>query len=305
MKTLIKVLDPLYWKKFLPAVFIAVICVVAKTGFCSDTDVPVEYSKFGQEQASDFQSVDSLFSLYQPYLENISAYQPMYFLLGADPEESKFQVSLKYRFLSPETKLGQKYPWSSRFYLAYTQTSFWDLGSASQPFKDTSYKPELFFVSPVIYKGELHASRLFVQAGFQHESNGRGGEASRSTNFAYIRPIFVFYHESTQLGFQISPRLQAYIGNDDATNPDLDRYRGYFDIEIKAGHADGLVFASRFRPAAEGGSLSLDLTYPLHRMLPVDIDVYLQAQYVNALAESLLDYRERTRAVRLGISIVR
>ena len=295
----------MYWKKLLPLIILTVICVVSKNGFCSDTDGPKERSKGLQEQASDFQSLDSLFSLYQPYLENISPYQPMYFLVGTDPEESKFQISLKYRFLSPETKFGEKYPWSRRFYLAYTQTSFWDLSSASQPFKDTSYKPELFFVSPAIYSGALHAGRLFVQTGFQHESNGRGEEASRSTNYAYLRPIFIFYHESTQLGFQISPRLQAYIGNDDATNPDLDRYRGYFEMEIKAGHADGLVFASRFRSAAEGESLLLDVTYPLHRMLPVDVDVYLQAQYVNALAESLLNYRERTRAVRLGVSIVR
>jgi len=300
-----KILNRLYSKKLLSAILITMICAAPENGFGADTAGRVESSWIPQAQTSASHSLDSLFSIYQPYLENISAYRPMYFLVGTDPEESKFQISLKYRFFSPGTKLGQKYPWSRRFYLAYTQTSFWDLGSASQPFKDTSYKPELFFVSPAIYRGAPHASRLFIQTGFQHESNGRGEEASRSTNYGYIRPIFIFYHEETQLGFQISPRLQAYVGNDDTTNPDLDRYRGYFDMEIKAGHADGLVLGSRLRLAAEGESLYLDLTYPLHRLLPVDLDVYLQAQYVNALAESLLDYRDRTRAARLGISIVR
>ncbi|MFP4194141.1 MAG: phospholipase A [Desulfobacterales bacterium] len=229
----------------------------------------------------------------------------MYFLVGTEPEESKFQISLKYRFLSPGKELAEKYPWSKNFYLAYTQTSFWDLDSASQPFKDTSYKPELFFLSPAIYSRNEGVSRLFVQTGFQHESNGRGGELSRSTNYAYIRPIFVFYHEKTRIGFQVAPKLWTYAGNHDDTNPDLHRYRGYFDLEIKAGRTDRLVIGSSVRWAAEGGSLYLDATYPLHSLMPVDLDVYLHAQYVNALAESLIDYTERTRAVRLGISIVR
>ena len=35
------------------------------------------------------------------------------------------------------------------------------------------------------------------------------------------------------------------------------------------------------------------------------LDVYLQFQYVNALAENLINYKERTEAFRLGFSIVR
>ena len=44
-----------------------------------------------------YPTLDALFSLYQPYMINISAYEPIYFLFGADPEDSKFQFSLKYR----------------------------------------------------------------------------------------------------------------------------------------------------------------------------------------------------------------
>lgn len=256
---------------------------------------------------SDFQTIDSMFSLYQPYLENISAYKPMYFLVGVEPEETKFQISLKYRFFNPEKSIARKYPWSRQFFLGYTQTSFWDLNSASEPFKDTSYKPEIFFFSPNLLGGQngTVSSRLFVQTGLQHESNGRGGIESRSTNYAYIRPVFIWFHEKTELGLQVAPKLWLYAGNDDDTNSDLYRYRGYFDVEIKAGRAEGLVLGSIFRWAEKGASVELDATYPLNRLLPVDIDVYLHAQYVNTLAESLLEYQERTRAVRLGISIVR
>ncbi|MFO7931923.1 MAG: phospholipase A [Desulfosalsimonas sp.] len=289
----------------LAAIVAAACCLAAQPGMGAQ-DAASETGKGGnKENSGGFRTQESLFSLYQPYVENISAYKPMYFLIGADPEESKFQVSLKYRLLSPDKQITEKYPWIKNFFLAYTQTSFWDLDSASQPFKDTSYKPELFFLSGDILNYGPGVSRLFVQTGFKHESNGRDGPSSRSTNFAYFRPSFIYFHRETQLGVQVSAGAWTYVGNHDDTNPDIDKYRGYFDLEIKAGRAQGLVLTTNLRWAEKGGSLQADATYPLHRILPFNLDIYLQAQYVNALAESLLNYRERTRAFRLGISIVR
>ncbi|MGB6010980.1 MAG: hypothetical protein WBI57_06905, partial [Desulfobacterales bacterium] len=40
-----------------------------------------------------------------------AAYEPMYFLVGTDPEDSKFQVSLQHRFFDNKGTLAQKYPW--------------------------------------------------------------------------------------------------------------------------------------------------------------------------------------------------
>ena len=65
------------------------------------------------------------------------------------------------------------------------------------------------------------------------------------------------------------------------------------------------MLGSDFRWAEKGASIQLDLTYPLHRFLFGNIDLYLQAQYVNSLAESLLNYKERNEAFRLGFAIVR
>ena len=95
------------------------------------------------------------------------------------------------------------------------------------------------------------------------------------------------------------------LANADDTNPDFSDYRGYFDFELKFGKADSFVLNSYIGWAKEGGSLQLDLTYPLDRLFSSNFDLYFQAQYVNALAESLLDYRQRTRALRLGFAIVR
>lgn len=253
----------------------------------------------------DFQTLDAMFSLHQPYLKNFSGYKPLCFLVGADPEKSKFQISFKYRVLHSDGSKPKKPRWQESFYIAYTQTSFWDLGSTSQPFKDTSYKPEFFFLSPNAYFKKSKSGRLFFQSGFQHESNGRGEDFSRSTNFFYFQPIFIYFHPASRLGLLVSPKIWTYLGNDNETNPDLPEYRGYFDLEVKAGQAERLTIGTHFRLAAEGASVSVDLTYPLDKLLSNNLNLYVQVQYVNALAESLLNYKERTRAVRFGFAIVR
>ena len=258
----------------------------------------------GASAAQKTQTYDDTFFLYQPYLKNLSVYEPIYFLVGVDPSESRFQFSFKYRFLNPGVSVVKRYHWIQGFHLAYTQTSFWDLKERSQPFKDTSYKPELFFLTPNLLKTDFDSGKIFFQTGYQHESNGREADLSRSTNYLYFKSFFIIFSKKNQFGLQVAPKIWAYAGNDDKTNPDLKDYRGYFDLEIKAGIAKSLVIESHFRSAKKGNSLRLDLTYPLNNLLE-NIDLYFQVQYVNALAESLINYKERTRAFRLGFSIVR
>lgn len=259
----------------------------------------------GSEPPEEYDTLDSLFTLYQPYLVNLSAYEPMYFLVGTDPRKSKFQLSFKYRFFNPEGEWAKGFSWLNGLHFGYTQTSYWDLKSDSAPFKDTSYKPELFFLSPNIDRRPSWMKGFFIQTGFQHESNGRDGIFSRSTNFLYAKPIFIFYDPKLRYGLQVAPKIWTYIYNDAETNPDLDDYRGYFELDVKLGKPDGFVLGSYFRWAKEGASTQLNLTFPVHRLPFSDFDFYLQAQYETALAESLLNYRDRTEAFRLGFSIVR
>jgi outer membrane phospholipase A len=257
------------------------------------------------EPSEDYASLESLFTLYQPYLINIAAYEPMYFLFGTELAESKFQISFKYQFFNADNPLAKDHPWLQGLHFGYTQTSFWDLESNSAPFKDTSYKPEFFFLSSNINARPPWSKGFFVQTGFQHESNGRSGDVSRSTNYLYVKPIFILYDEKTRYGLQVAPKIWAYVNNDDDTNPDLEDYRGFFDLELKFGKADSFVLGSNLRWAEEGPSVQVDLTYPLDRLLFRNFDLFFQVQYVNALAESILDYRERNEALRLGFAIVR
>jgi phospholipase A1 len=249
--------------------------------------------------------LDALIQLYQPYVKNISFYEPMYFLVGTQPEYSKFQLSLKYRLFNPEKPFVKKRSWVKGFHFGYTQTSFWDLASDSAPFEDTSYKPELFYITDRLKTKITAWNALFLQAGLRHESNGRGGEFSRSTNIAYLQPIFIFYNKHDRTGLKITPKVWTYYGNEDENNPDIQNYRGYFNLGVTFGKADGLVIDTKSWWAAEGASVQIDATYPLHTLFFSDLDLYFQVQYVNRLAESLLHYEDRIEAFRLGFAVVR
>lgn len=252
-----------------------------------------------------YPTLDSMFALSQPYQKNASAYQPVYFLVGADPEESKFQLSFKYRIFDTESILAKSNPWIKGLHLGYTQTSFWDLKSSSAPFDDTSYKPEIFWLSQNYLTSEHGLLKgLFFQTGVQHESNGKDEESSRSTNFLYVKPVLVFYDDDSKFGLQLSAKIWSYFENDE-TNEDLSDYRGYFDLETEFGFADSFVFNTLFRLADEGASFQLDISYPLDKIFGDALDVYFYVQYANMLAESLLDYQERSQEIRFGLALIR
>lgn len=251
-----------------------------------------------------YETFDNLFSLYQPYLANIGPYKPIYFLYGADPEDSRFQISLKYQLLGERCPLNRSCEWMRGIHLGYTQTSSWDLESDSSPFEDTSYLPEIFYLTDNISARPGWLDGLFFQGGVQHESNGRAGDDSRSTNYFYFIPSTIFYNESNHLGIMVAPKL-VYFFNNSGDNPDIDKYRGNFELELKAGKAESLVLGANFRFAPRGTSVQLDLTYPLSMGFLSNLEFYIHAQYASSYAETLIDYEERTDALRFGIAIVR
>ena len=247
---------------------------------------------------------------FQPFLKNLSFYKPVYFLFGADPgiQKTSFQISFKYRLFdfNKDSFFKDNLGFMEKIHLGYTQQAFWDLKSDSEPFEDSRYMPEFFFLQDKMDFKLPWIYGLGFQAGFQHESNGRGGLDSRSTNYGYFQPIISFHlWKETYLKF--SPKAWVYIGNDNTTNPDLSDYRGYFDIETKIGNPLGLALGTNFRHGKKGSTWQLDLSYPINQLPLLNgiLDVYLHAQYFSGYAENLLQYDKRDDVFRLGFSIVR
>jgi outer membrane phospholipase A len=257
-----------------------------------------------EPQQSAEEQLEQLRRDYLPYGFNLYPYKPIYFAGGTDLAESKFQLSFRYQFVREDGELAQRRPWARGFNLAFTQTSGWDLKSESKPFKDTSYKPEFFYRSPYIPLGLSWAPGLQMQTGFRHESNGRDGADSRSTNFIYGKFTWLL-KLSEEMAVLVAPEAFVYVGNEDETNPDLDAYRGHFDLELRIARKDSFSLATNYMHGSKGWSVRTEFTYPMHHFLRGNLNVYFFAQRFDGYADNLLDYTEKTHATRFGIALAR
>jgi phospholipase A1 len=242
-------------------------------------------------------------SLVEYVSTRIQPHEPMYFLLGPDRPRSKFQFSLKYQVFNDEGAWAQAQPWIKGFHVAYTQTSLWDIDfSNSSPFFDSTYRPELMWQKKNVKLGPVNFD--FV-AGIDHESNGKSGDDSRTANHLYVMPIFTF-GDRNDLFLTVAPKVFTYLGDFDDT-PDIETYRGYADLRIIIGRADALqaAFIGRIGSDWDRGSVQMDVSYPLRKILKNNVDLYLHAQVFTGYGESLLEYDESDTTFRLGLSLVR
>jgi len=236
--------------------------------------------------------------------KNFYGYEPIYFLYGWDPKNIKFQVSFKYRVLNPQGSIGKKWPWLTDFYFGYTQRSLIDLEAPSDPFLDTSFIPE-FLYSQMELRNQPASilSRLGLEAGIQHESNGKSGNASRNINILYAKPYF-FFGNVEKYHFTLAPKVWIYIGNL-SENPDIADYNGYFDLELKFGEPDGLELRSNLRQGTKGGSVQIDFTYPFRFLTFGNFNGYFQVQYFSGYGETLLFYNQKDSQIRIGFGLHR
>lgn len=239
------------------------------------------------------------------FLSAFSAYEPVYFAVGSREDwNAKFQLSFKFRFFNDEANLVQRFHFLEHLYLGYTQTSLWDLQAPSAPFRDTSYKPRLFYSDAESWNARDFPLRLGFEFGVGHESNGRGGSESRSVNIAYVRPTLVF-GKPGDWQWTFSPMFYDYVDRSD--NPDIADYRGYVDLYASVGKADGWQLAALVRKGdGERWTMQLDLTYPLGGVALGNLNGYLLFQFFDGWGESILDYNHRSPAqYRLGLMFVR
>jgi phospholipase A1/A2 len=233
----------------------------------------------------------------------LSANEPMYFLVGNNSEnvDSRFQLSFKYRPFAPEGTIASFLPLLSNLYFAYTQTTIWDISSDSSPFRDTSYRPSVFYTW-------VGSGRNFLpdvwRVGAEHESNGQDEPVSRSLNTVFVLPTWNFdMANGRRLSF--SPKIQNYL--DKSGNSDIQRYRGYVDWQLRYGREDGIVLGGLYRLGTGGFSSSqLDVSYPISDKIFARTGAFVHLQLLSGYGETLLDFNKKSDTqLRLGLSIAR
>jgi outer membrane phospholipase A len=231
----------------------------------------------------------------------LSVYDPMYFVLGArDGYTARFQLSFKYRLFDQSAGLVRDAPWLAGIYFGYTQNSLWDLSSESRAFRDTSYRPALF------WKWERADEKTWLdgfRVGLEHESNGGEGPRSRSIDTVFAQPEWRWtFRDGARLDF--TPKAYAYLDKEE--NPDIQRYRGYVDWRVRYDSGDNWIATTVARRGSAGkGSLQLDLARRARDLKFGPVGGYLYIQYFTGYGEDILDYNLRRKSqLRIGFAIV-
>ena len=230
---------------------------------------------------------------------HLSPYEPIYFLLGNYPA-AEFQLSLKYQIFD----LTNSYAVLTNLYFGYTQTSYWDLISSDPSFFDTSYKPSAFVYFPGLWNREDQSIQFDLQAGGEHESNGRGGEMERSIYTAYLQPRITFGRPG-HLQFTLQPRAWTYflVGHN---NPDIAAYRGYADLHAfltlkpEPNSWANFQVETRFR-IGDGGAhpgIQIDARYKFPHFNPT-----LDIQYFEGYGQTLRQYNQEAHGLRVGLCL--
>ena len=235
------------------------------------------------------------------YEPPLSENDPMYFVLGArDGYSARFQLSFKYRLFDTVSGFGRQQPWLSAFYFGYTQNSLWDLSSQSKAFRDTSYRPAIF------WKWDRTDEKTFVDSvrlGLEHESNGRDGPRSRSINIAFVRPEWHWKHANGHQ-LQFTPKFYRYLEKSEV--PDIQQYRGHVDWRLRYDAAGDWIATAVVRRGTLGkASFLLDLSRRARELRFGPVGGYFHVQYFNGYGEDILDYNVRRKPqLRVGFAIV-
>jgi phospholipase A1 len=190
-------------------------------------------------------------------------------------------------------------------YFGYTQKSFWEAfnSSRSSPFRETDFNPELFYRwVPENQKAWHHTG---LDAGFEHESNGRSLPDSRSWNRFYLSPFqaageHVVYWKWWWRVPEDGSKPPNDPGRDD--NPDIQDYYGYSELHFEQQVFDQhLIHAMvRLNPATGRGAFNLQYSVPNSGN-----EFFWMFYLWQGYGESLIDYNRSITRVGIGVMLAR
>ncbi len=220
--------------------------------------------------------------------------------------ESEFQLSLQ-KNLSYDL-----FGFNEYITLGYTQHVWWQLYADSAPFRETNYTPEIFVSIPTSYEFDQLSNLKAVRFGYRHQSNGQDGYRSRSWDRLFLATfwqwdnLFVkaegWYRlpeKAKKAGFYDGSNIND-MGDD---NPDIHKYLGYGDIELKYLY-DSQQFGLKLRnnlSKNNKGSIEFDWSMPVRNSQ----NTYWYIKAFNGYGESLIDYNKNTTKISFGFAFFR
>ena len=181
---------------------------------------------------------------------------------------------------------------------SYTQRSWFQMTNFEQssPFRETNYNPRIFLGWATQYNLPFGWTVQDLETGYDHESNGRDNrnDKSRSWNRLYARTSAI----KGNWIVEFKPWWRIPESKKDDDNPDIKKYRGYFDLSI--GYRENrhqIKVKGHYHPRHNKGGVEVSYSYALNK------HISFYTQYYGGYGESLLDYNRNTRRIGLGISL--
>ncbi|MCD8212790.1 MAG: phospholipase A [Campylobacter sp.] len=252
---------------------------------------PIRPDKLAKKLSDEPYNIDEILGL-QTYKLNYLLPASVAFkqINGRKRFETNFQISFQKPLFHDVFGLNETIT------AAYTQESWWQTAKSSTPFRETNYRPEIFVTFPINF-GEL-PNLEYLKFGLLHESNGQGGENSRSWNRLYTQAQFSVGE------LVLMPRAWVRIKEHDDDNPGIEKYLGRADITAiypLGRHFLSAMFRNNLQfDKTNKGAFELGWLFPLGNS-----GIYGYAKYFSGYGESLIDYNKHTNKIGVGFSFVK
>ncbi|WP_445908721.1 phospholipase A [Yeosuana sp.] len=210
--------------------------------------------------------------------------------LGETPNSTNSDAKLQLGFKQRLTDAAL--PWNTYLFFTYKQVSFWDIYKESFPFRETNYNPGLGLVKPFFRDGKLSEFLMFQ---YEHESNGRDLEFSRSWNY-----LSFYFQRYLNENITLAAKFIIPIG-DKPDNDDITDFRGFNNISLSYRVNNNLILEGDFRKAFSldwKGRALVGVSYRLSKKS----NQYLYLQYFLGYSEDLINYNQDTQKLRIGIA---
>lgn len=228
---------------------------------------------------------------YGPYF---GLYKDNYFTVGTTPfhkptstnSDVKFQISLAIRLTDAVL------PWKSFIFLMYTQKTFWNVFQESLPMRDLNFNPGFGWSKPFFSKDRYMGKLTLL---FEHESNGRDGDDSRSWNRISL-------YGSTIIDEWLMVHAKFWIPFvDGGNNKDILKYSGIYQHGVVVTTPNkkfsfGITMVKR-----KGWNLNFNTILEASWKVHEKSNLNLFAQYYNGYGENLIDYNQFHSRLRVGI----
>ena len=266
----------------------------------SVADAPVEERKIAVKEraGAKFESgeaydVDEILGLKMHHLNYLL---PATYALNRFEDRRRFETAFQISLQKP--LFYDVFDMNETISAGYSQSSWWQTAKASTPFRETNYRPEIFVTFPTRF--EAISSLDYLRAGLLHESNGQGGEKSRSWNRVYLEAKF--YAGSLVVIPRVWARIPEKSADDD--NPDIEKYLGNIDVNFALPYR-GHIFTAMVRnnlhfDKTNRGAGELGWLFPFGKS-----GVYGYVKYFTGYGESLIDYNRHTDKVGIGFAILK